>query len=123
MDFIQIYTLIKEFATLQNGAILIGVFFGIELFGRFISNEKIESAIKWLGQSLEPFEKVVGVGISVFLMKWLPRKIAEKAEEGVFGTLFTIFGSMLERIAKIPLNIKKHMTEDNKNSLGKKADK
>ena len=85
---------------IQFWAIGMAVTVGLSIFAKFCPKKKL---IKWV----DPFCKMVGLGLSNILLLKLRPRIAQKLEEGLFCTIFDV-------LAYIPQQIKFHMLSDNK---------
>lgn len=71
----------------------IGVSIAVAVFIRFCSKEK-------LMKITQPSAGFAGVALSFLLLKWLPKKVAEKVEEGILCTLTYVARMWLETFEK-----------------------
>ena len=119
----ELMSLLGQSDTIAKGGAVIVAFLLLDWITRKLPNELIYEQVKKVGVILTPFEKITGLAISTFLMKWLPRKIADRAEEGLLSSLLVAVSAALSRVADFPKNVVKYMTEDNQRSVRKKKAK
>lgn len=65
-----------------------GVIVGVSAFLRFVPKDKIN-------EKVEPWARRMGALVSALLLSKLPRKAAERVEEGVICTLVDVIGAAL----------------------------
>lgn len=77
-----------EMGTTQVWAMGVAVALLLAAFARFCPKEKLVKMVT-------PLAKLVGSTIDMLLLKWLPRRAAEKIEEGLFSTIFEVLSQFL----------------------------
>jgi len=97
----------------QKGLIAVVAFLGLEVISRKMPNGLIYKYVQKWGVVVDVFLKTSALMLSKFLLRWLPKKIAEHAEEGVISTLCVFVSAFLKPIADAPKTFVDHLTSDN----------
>ena len=120
MDFTQILSVFKSADNLKMGAIAVGAMVVLEIISRKIPNKIIYEYVQKWGIVLDGILKPAAWSLSKFLLRWLPKSVAQKAEEGLISTLCEILAAFLKPIAEAPHKFVEYLTADNEKEQRKR---
>lgn len=111
----DLWAIVRE-NPLESIGVVLGTWVAIKVFAKFCSNERIAIWIDKLQTVVRPASIAAGVSLSFLLLKWLPRKWAEKAEQGIIGTALIAVHRALTVLSKAPLWMLQGLVKDNANA-------
>lgn len=100
---------------MKMGAIAVCALVVLEILSRKIPNDLIYEYVSKWGILIDGALKIAALCVSAFLLRWLPKKIAERAEEGIISTLCVFIAAFLKPVAEAPKKFVEYLTADNKN--------